>query len=75
MTSQGFEGQTTHGIQIGMQKSDDMEIIDESALLSSEKKPTLSEDHWILNGMNIDFRNDKCSVFKVGIQNYILQKD
>jgi hypothetical protein len=75
MTSKGFEGQTTHGIQIGMQKSDVMKIIDESALLSSNKKPTLSEDHWILNGMNIDFRNDKCSVITIGIQNYIPQKD
>ena len=75
LTRRGFEGKTSQGIQIGMPKSDAMKIIDENALFSRNGKPTLSDDHWTLNGMDIQFRDDKCSVITIGIQNYLPHKD
>jgi outer membrane lipoprotein-sorting protein len=75
LTSKGFEGKTANGIQIGMPKSDVMKIIDENDLFSRNGKPMLSDDHWVLNGIDIGFRDDKCSVIAIGIQNYFPQKE
>ena len=73
LSSKGFDGKTSHGIRIGMHKSDVMKIVDQNALLPSEHKPKLDDDHWILNGMNIDFRDNKCSVISIRIKSHIPQ--
>ncbi len=75
LTSAGYGGKTEHGIQIGMPKSDVMKIVIENDLLGSSTKPELSDDHWILNGMDIDFRDDQCSGITIGITNYSPKKD
>ncbi len=71
----GLRRKTEHGIRIGMPKSDVMNIVIEDDLLGSRTKPELSDDHWILNGMNIDFREDQCSGITIGITNYLPKKD
>lgn len=65
-----FAGKTSEGIQIGMSKKEVLSLL-EPRLKSTAENWQAVDDRWLLNGMDIEFKKDKCVGISLGITNFL----